>query len=447
MAGGTFNRNAKEVRPGVYVNVQSTRNNTIYTGGRGTVLIPFVTHDYGLTGRLIEISANSPDVNFDVLGYSVYDTSNANMLLVREALKNAAKVLVYIIKTGTKATGSGGGLTGTAKYGGIRGNKLSFTVSANTLDDTKFDITVSLDGTVMSKHTGLANIAEAVAVEDPWIDFSKTAADSTLAITAGVNLAGATADSAAAEDVMNFLDSTEQAGFDVVLFPSTDSSLQTAFVAKVKFLNDNLGKNIQGVVANKAADYHGVINVTNTVKTADGITLTVPQAAAWVAGAEAAAACTDSLTYRTYDDAVEIVGVKSNEAAKAAIAAGEFFFSYNEGAVVVETDINSLVNVGNNQDSSYKKNRVVRTISEVVKSIKAEFQPNKYSNVDAEWDIMEEHGQAILSYYAGLGAIKEVEEGDFTVDRQSSEGEHTYLDVRIKPIDSAEKIYVTVSTS
>ena len=446
MAGGTFNKNTKKVRPGVYVNVQSTVNNTVFAGRRGTVLIPFVTHDYGPTGSMITLSGDSPDIFYELLGYSVYDTTNANMLLIREALKNAATVLLWIIKTGSRATASGGGLTGTAKYGGTRGNKLSFVISANVLDNAKFDITVSLDGNVVSKYTGIANITEAIAIDDPWIVFTKTANDSVLAVNSGVNLTGATAATASSEDVMTFLDSVENAGFDVILFPNTDSSLQTAFVSKVRFLNDNVGKNIQGVVAGKAADYQGVINVTNSYKTSDGITLTIPQAAAWVAGATAAAECTESLTYRPVDDAVEVVGVKSNETAISAISNGEFFFSYNEGTVVVESDVNSLVNVGNNQDASYKKNRVVRTINEVIKSIKAEFSPNKYANVDTHWDVMDEHGQAILSYYAELGAIKAVEDGDFSVDREMSSGEHTYFNVYIRPIDSAEKLYVTVYT-
>ena len=445
MAGGTFT--GKKVRPGVYVNVVSNKKNASASGQKGTVLIPFIVHDFGPTGEMIKIPASYPELQLEKLGHSVYDTSNANMLLVREALKNAAEVIVWIIKTGTKATGSGGGLTGTAKYGGVLGNSLKFAVAANAVDNTKFDITVTLGGEVMSTYTGLANISEAIAIEDPWIDFAKTAVDSVLATVASVSLAGATAATASNSDVTGMLDAVENAAFDVILFPSEDSDLATAFVTKVKSLNDNVGKNVIGVMPNKAADYHGIINVTNSVKTSDGVTLTTAQAAAWVAGATAAVDCVTALSYREYDGAVEVVGAKSNESAALALQQGQFFFSYYEGKVVVESDINSLVTVGEGQDASYKKNRVVRTIYEVIKSLKAEFQPNKYSNSDTDWDVMDEHGQAILSYYESIGAISGVEEGDFEVDRENSAGEHTYINVQIKPIDSAEKLYVTVYTN
>lgn len=446
MAGGTFNKNVKKVRPGVYVNVQSKANSSVYAGRKGIVLIPFITHDYGPVGQFITIHGDSPDSNIEKLGYSVYDTTNSNMLLIREALKNAETVLVWIIKTGEKANGIGGGLKGTAKYGGTRGNKLSFTISENVLDASKFDILVSLDGSSVSKYSGIESIDEVVNINDPWIEFSKSGDDAVLAATSVVNLTGATSENAVADDVMSFLDSVENAGFDVILFPGDDDSLKQAFVSKVKFLNENVGKNIQGVVANYAADNQAVINVTNAVKTSDGIELTVPQAAAWVAGATAAAKCTESLTYHVYEDAVAVVGVKSNEEAIAGITNGELFFSYNEGSVVVENDVNSLVTIGADKDASYKKNRVIRTINEVIKSIKAEFAPNKYSNVDDHWDVMDEHGQAILGYYADLGAIKSVEDGDFAVDCELSSGEHTYFNVYIRPIDSAEKLYVTVYT-
>lgn len=445
MAGGTFT--GKKVRPGVYVNVVSNKKNASTSGQKGTVLIPFIVHDFGPTGEMINISSSYPELQFEKLGHSVYDTSNANMLLVREALKRAANVIVWIIKTGTKATGSGGGLTGTAKYGGTRGNKLSFAVTANTLDDTKFDITISLDGVVVSTYTGIANIGEAVEIEDPWIDFAKTANDSVLAATAGVNLTSATAATAINSDVTNMLDAVENAAFDVILFPSENTDLATAFVSKVKTLNDNIGKNVIGVMPNMAADYYGIINVTNSVKTSDGVTLTTAQAAAWVAGATAAAECTEALSYQEYDDAVEIVGVKGSEAAELALKQGQFFFSYFNGKIVVEDDINSLVTVGEKQDVSYKKNRVVRTIYEVVKSIKDEFPPNKYSNSDTNWDIMDEHGQAILSYFEGIDAIDNVEESDFEVDRDKSAGDHTFVNLQIKPIDSAEKLYFTIYTN
>ncbi|MCD8239389.1 MAG: hypothetical protein LUC92_08655 [Clostridiales bacterium] len=80
-------------------------------------------------------------------------------------------------------------------------------------------------------------------------------------------------------------------------------------------------------------------------------------------------------------------------------------------------------------------------------SIVLNFPPNKYDNNSTGWDIMEGIGRSILKLYYEAGAIDDVDyDNDFLVDRENSSGDQTYFDVGIKPVDSAEKIYVTVKT-
>ena len=97
MAGGTFDKLAGKIRPGTYINSESTRQDTFGISDRGTVLLPLINHNYGPAKEFITISNGSPDGSIDKLGYSVYD-ENPNMLLIREALKNAKEVIVYIPK-------------------------------------------------------------------------------------------------------------------------------------------------------------------------------------------------------------------------------------------------------------------------------------------------------------------------------------------------------------
>ena len=53
---------------------------------------------------------------------------------------------------------------------------------------------------------------------------------------------------------------------------------------------------------------------------------------------------------------------------------------------------------------------------------------------------MEGIGKTILKQYEEAGAIKNVDyDGDFLVDR-------TFFNVGLEPVDSAEKLYFTVST-
>ena len=99
MAGGTFDNLAGKVRPGTYINFESTRHDLIGISQRGIVLIPLIAHDYGPAKEFITLTGDAPDVAMAKLGYSVYD-DNPNMLLIREAFKNSSTVIVYIPNQG-----------------------------------------------------------------------------------------------------------------------------------------------------------------------------------------------------------------------------------------------------------------------------------------------------------------------------------------------------------
>lgn len=60
---------------------------------------------------------------------------------------------------------------------------------------------------------------------------------------------------------------------------------------------------------------------------------------------------------------------------------------------------------------------------------------------------MEGIGRSVLKIYADAGAIYDVDyDNDFKVDQESSFGDQTYFIVGIKPADSAEKLFFTVTT-
>ena len=98
MAGGKFDKLAGKTRPGTYINFQSERTDTVGTSERGTTIIPLMKPAYGPAGTYIELTNAGPDAAYAKLGFSVYDSdTNRQMLLIREAFKNASKVLIYIV--------------------------------------------------------------------------------------------------------------------------------------------------------------------------------------------------------------------------------------------------------------------------------------------------------------------------------------------------------------
>ena len=453
MAGGTWSALVGKERPGTYINFETTERSLVGISERGTVIMPLLGHTYGPGEQFITINNSSPDANYSKLGCSVYDPP---LLLVKEALKCAKTVIVYIPKEGTKATATASepAVTGTAMYGGTRGNALSFDCVANEEDG--YDVNVYLDNSLMETFEGLKTIGDLTAVTSEWIKFTGTA-ETELSDFSALSLEGGTDVKEDTLSITKFLDASEGQVWNTMAFPldsGENSSLLTTLVSKIKYLREDVGKYRKAVVADYVCDYEGIINVANSYVLSDGTALTHAQATAWVAGADAGADCVTSNTYEVVEDAADIVDLFSHAEAVAAIKAGKFFFSFNEKTeVAVEYDINSLTSFNDGKKAkSWRKNRVLRVLDSFGESCQVNFPPNKYDNDDDGWNVMEGIGKALLKQYGpksdgGIGAIRNIDfDNDFKVDRERSVGDETYFIVGIQPVDSAEKLFFTITT-
>lgn len=446
MAGGKFDKLAGKVRPGTYMNFEGTRSDTVGTSERGTVIIPLLKPSYGPAGSYIELTNAGPDAAYAKLGYSVYDSDpNRQMLLIREAFKNASKVLVYIPKEGTKAVAKHElepNLTATAKHGGTRGNALTVTVAANPVGG--FDVTVSLAGNTVAYYEGLSTVDDLIAQDCEYVTFTGSGE---LAAIAAMNLTGGTDATAQNDDLTTFMDTWEKVKFNTVAMPVTDSSMKAAIKTKIKYLRESMGRGVQAVVPDFPADYEGIISIKNGYAIDDD-KLSAAEATAWVAGASAGASYVESLTYDAVDGATDLVDALTHEEYVDAINKGHLAFSISEeNKVIVEYDINSLTSFKQPKDETYRKNRVVRVMDTFQESIQLNFPPNKYANDSDGWDIMEGVGKSILKQFAEAGAITDVDyDNDFLVDRDASYGDKTYFNVNLKPVDSAEKLFFTTHT-
>ena len=127
----------------------------------------------------------------------------------------------------------------------------------------------------------------------------------------------------------------------------------------------------------------------------------------------------------------------------------KMFFSVSDdtGEVIVEYDINSLVHPSSTQDDSYKKNRVVRVLDSFADDLKATIRPNQFDNEPKGWEKMLQLGKLLLKRYEEDNAIKNVSaDDDFMIDQSRSKGDATYFNVALQPVDSAEKLYYSIST-
>lgn len=438
--GGTFDVLTGKVLPGTYMNFESTRQDIVNNNPRGVVVIPLIGHTYGPTKGFFSLYSSSPDAEYSKLGMSVYD-DNDQMLLIREAFKNAREVIVYIMGPSVKASATAEPLTATAKYAGSLGNKFKLVVTANPIGG--FDVNVYLGESLVFTQAGAKTVEE--LEENDWVDFSGTGA---LAANAGVNFTSGADTEPANKDITDFLDAAEKKIFNVLCFPSTESTLHTSLKTKIKYLRDEAGRGVQAVVPDFAGDYEGIINVTNSV-VVDEKELTHAQACAFVAGITASADYVTSNTYKAYEGATDIVDEKTYEEAEAAVKNGEFFFVKDSANnIVIQYDINSLVTYADKKDKTYSKNRVIRVQDSFRESVQNNFPPNMYDNDETGWNVMEGKGKSILKNYYDAGAIKNVDyDNDFLVDRSKSTGDETYFNIYLQPVDSAEKLFFTVKTN
>ena len=441
MAGGTFKLSSPKVRPGAYVVTKNGKQPTASNAPSGIAIIPLIGYDWGPRGEMIHLTDESPDAAKVKFGRSIYD-DNECMVMLQLMFLNATEVYTYIAGGGEKAKGtitlkSGTGNV-TAKYPGTLGNKLKVVSVANP--EGGFDVSVVLDGSEVELIEGATKVTD---LKSDYVDF---AGEGELAAFASASLTGGTnEDSKVNASVATFLDMAEKIKFNCMALPTSEASLITAAVTKIKYIRNSIGWKCGLVVANSAADYENIYNLTNAAEYA-GEELTIPQSAAWLAGAIAAAGYTSSLTYKIFTGATGVVGAKTNEEAIQAIKKGEIFFTVSEsGDVIVEYDVNSKVTFTQDDPADIMKGRPCRVYDSFANDLLLTFVPGRFNNDPTGWTVMEGLGRAILKAYQNDGAIQNVdEENDFLVDRGASTGDSVYISCGIQPVDSAEKYYFTV---
>lgn len=444
MAGGVFNLAAPKVRPGTYVNVVNGKQQAVSSSPTGIAVVPLIGYDWGPREEWIHLTAESPDAGKSQFGRSIYD-DNDLMLLIRLAFMNATEVYAYIPGGGEKAKGTVTIEDGTAnveaKYPGTLGNKIKIVSVANPTGG--FDVSVVLDGSEVELFEGAKEVADLSGSN--YVDFTGTG---TLIAFASSSLSGGIDDTEKLNaSVAKMLDMSEKIKFHCMAFPSSEESLITALITKIRYIRETIGWKCQAVVANTAADYEGIYNLVNAFEF-EGKKLTVAQATAWLAGAVARADYTTSLTYTEVSGATAVVDEKTNEESVQSIKEGATFFSVNEsGNVILEYDVNSKVTFSPSDPPSIYKGRPCRVYDSIANDLLLLFVPGKYENNSDGWSVMEGLGRALLQRYEADGAITNVDlDADFVVDTGQSAGDSVYITVGIQATDAVEKYYFTVIT-
>lgn len=448
MAGGTW-QSQNKVLPGVYINVKSQGNINANVGDRGTVAIAEPL-SWGPSGVVQTIIPGE-----DLRPYIGYDITTPQAMFLREMMKGSDttagpnKILLYrpAGTGGTKATATIGALTVTALYDGIRGNDITVIVAEQVDNEGSYDVSTVIDGTIVNGQT-ITDLSQLTA--NAWVTFSGTGTEITE--TAGEALTGGKDPTVATVDYSDFLTAIEPYQFDILIYDGSDTTTIQAYAAFVERMSNSLGKKCQAVMAGNTAansDSEFVIAVNNGVILDDGTELTAQQATWWVGGAEAGALYYQSLTYARYPNAAEANPKLTDTQAQAAIEAGQLCFIDNFGSVKVCTDINSLTTYTLDKGQEFSKNRLMRVVMQFCNDVYEYFSNyfiGKVDNNDAGRNLLRGW---IVGYLNEMMANNGIQ--NFTADDVEVLAGETIdsvvVNVAIQPVDSIEKIYMTVTVS
>ena len=431
MAGGTFTAQNK-VRAGAYINFRSVKKGSAAVGDRGIAAVPMEL-GFGPAGSLVEITAES-----DVKKLLGYPADHEALLLLRECAKRAKKVLVYRLADGVKAACTGGNLTATARYGGSRGNAITVRVTA---EGEKFRVETLLDGAVADSQEG-KTVSDLSGTS--WVEFSGSGA---LTAQAGMVLTGGSDGEVSAASYDGFFSALEKAEVQTFALPCSNTGVLGKAAAFVKRMRDQEGKKLQGVVAGyPQADCEGIISVKNGVVLEDGTEISAVQATAYVAGMTAGAQVNESNTYGSYDGAAEVSARYTDSEITAALKAGEWVFVPRNGGVVVEQDINTFTSFTAEKGKIFSKNRPLRVMDGLAADIKALFEGQYLGKTGNSADGRSLFKAEILSYLQQLediGAIDGLDPEDVEV-LPGSDADAVAVKLLLRPVDSMEKLYMTV---
>ncbi len=444
MSGGTFNINIPKKRPGTYINIKAEPQPIKMIQDRGTVIIPALLN-WGDSKTIIDINCDSPDDTYEKIGYRI--TSPDYPISIRESLRKAYRIKLFNLNTGEKATITEGNLTITAKYPGTRGNDIIVVITDNVLLGK--DVYVFLSTRKVLEFNRVTKI-EDLTSNDSWVLFSGSG---DLENNAGLKLEGGTDSVPTNDDILDFIDELEFHKFNTVAFPYESPSLKISIKTMIYNFREHMGKFVQAVVPNMLdADYEGIISVANGVILKNGDILDAAMCTYFIAAATAAASNTESNTQVLYPDALDVYSRKNNSESENLIDKGQIFFSRTDNAVVIENDINSLTSynetgIDNLKSKDYTKNRVIRVFDTFREDCQRIFKPNRYDNNEEGWGLQESDGKILLTSYKDVNAITDVNfDTDFLVDRKLSVHDSTYFDILLKPVDSSEKLYMSIWT-
>lgn len=431
--GGTFVFQNKTL-PGAYINFVSAARASATLSDRGYATMPLEL-DWGKDDEVFEVTNGDFQKNsMELFGY---DYTHEKLKGLRDLFQYCKTLYAYRLNSGgEKATCS----LATAKYSGVRGNDLKIVIAANVDDESAFDVKTMLGASVVDEQTVTA-FSE--LVDNPYIVWK---ASGTLEATPGVPLTGGTNAEITGKNHQDYLDAIESYTFNTMGVDTTDNTIQNLYVSFVKRMRDEVGVKFQLVLYNKKADYMGVINVKNTVNDEGASPASLVY---WVTGASAGCEVNKSNQNKVYNGEFIVNTKYTQTELTKAIKQGEFTFHKVGDDARVLDDINSFVNVTDDQGDVFCDNQVVRVCDQIGNDIAVMFNtrflgttPNDKAGRTSLWACIVKHHQQLQD----VRAIEDFEDDDIVVEQGDSKKAVVVRDAVTVTV-AMGKLYMTVTVA
>ena len=124
-------------------------------------------------------------------------------------------------------------------------------------------------------------------------------------------------------------------------------------------------------------------------------------------------------------------------------------FIDNFGTVKVCTDVNTFTSFTAEKQKDYSKNRVMRVLNQFCNDVYREFSLyyiGKVDNTEAGRNLLKGWITGYFNEMQANGGIRDFSPDDVTV-RQGEERDSVVVHTMLQPVDSIEKIYITVTVT
>ncbi|MMZ64757.1 Phage tail sheath protein [compost metagenome] len=184
--------------------------------------------------------------------------------------------------------------------------------------------------------------------------------------------------------------------------------------------------------------------------TADGLTVE-PIYLLWeITAMEAAAGVNESLTYTEIPNAVDVTPKYTYSEMIQALQNGELVLSASNGKVQIQQDINTLTTFTADKAKHFSKNRVVRVLDTIARDIQRTFTASYIGKIGNNADGRNLLKGEVLSYLGSLQGIGAIQNFNAETDLEvlpGIDGDAVIVNLSVQPVDSIEKIYMTVTVN